>query len=107
MHWTLDMNAGAIYIQLRDGEPVDQEEIGSAAVIVDLGADGEIIGLEVLGITGRAEAAALALDLSRPLSGLERQLILAAIEVAPSNRAEPVAGGDSDTFANVEFQLTA
>lgn len=48
MRWSYDTGADALYVTLRDGSPVSQEELEDGT-IVDLDKAGEVLGVEVLG----------------------------------------------------------
>ena len=47
MRWTYDATAGALYVYLRTGQPVQQVEMPDG-VIVDLNASAQVVGIEVL-----------------------------------------------------------
>jgi uncharacterized protein YuzE len=49
MNWTFDISSQAIYFALTAGAPARQEELDSGALVLDVGEDGTVIGIEVLG----------------------------------------------------------
>lgn len=52
MKLSIDETADALHLQLVNGSVFESEEV-APGIIVDYGADGEIIGLEVLHLTKR------------------------------------------------------
>lgn len=47
MRWKLDLEASALYVYLREGQPAEQRELDDGT-IVDVDADGRLVGLEIL-----------------------------------------------------------
>lgn len=47
MRWELDFNSGSLYVGLTE-RPIDHQEETADGVVVDLDADGRVVGLEVL-----------------------------------------------------------
>jgi uncharacterized protein YuzE len=59
MRWTFDLEAHAFYVYLNDAPPVRQQVV-SDGVIVDVGAAGEIVGVELLSFPAPLPRGALA-----------------------------------------------
>lgn len=54
MKLKIDEKADALYLRLDDSEIVESEEV-SSGVVLDFDKDGQIIGLEILGLSKRSK----------------------------------------------------
>ena len=55
MRLSIDPDADALYLRLRDGNVHETRELLGTRVIVDLDANGDLLGVEVLGISANPD----------------------------------------------------